>query len=634
VTLRRAVPWLLPALCGLTLLVAFMPPPSPGGMDLDAAGRLAVLNNGRVKPLDTVARTSLLMINGKQSFTLNGRRIGALDWLLDMAARPTEADAYQVIAIDEPDIVGMLGTQAGNRRRFAFTELAPKLTEIGKQGEQADAVPSGSRSRYQTAILALNMRLMLYQRLKNTIAPEGTDDFAAEVNEFRQVLAPGVAAVLAHQRGGGFDHKALGRLMPFFNRYQSLDQLAEYRPLAPLPGDGPDDWRTMGGALLESMKAAEPHPGVAAYAAMIGSWARQDPAGFNAAVAGHRAWQQARVPRAAALADAEVLFNRVEPFYLGMMFYVVALLAAFVAYLLWPEELRRAALSTLWLAFGVHTIGLISRIVLQGRPPVTNLYSSAVWVGWVAVGLGLELERRFRSGLGTIVAAVIGFATLIIAHHLALEGDSMEMMRAVLDSNFWLSTHVVAVTTGYSATFLAGTLAIVYLVRGALTRTLTPEAAATLSRMTYGVVCFALFFSFTGTVLGGIWADQSWGRFWGWDPKENGALLIVLWNAIILHARWAKMADDRGIMVMAVFGNIITSLSWFGVNMLGIGLHSYGFMDKAFFWLMAFIVSQAAIMLLGLTFRAVPRANGPAGLAPDERWRPAPAVGGAPGPRR
>ena len=114
--------------------------------------------------------------------------------------------------------------------------------------------------------------------------------------------------------------------------------------------------------------------------------------------------------------------------------------------------------------------------------------------------------------------------------------------------------------------------------------------------MAYGVVCFALLFSFVGTVLGGIWADQSWGRFWGWDPKENGALLIVLWNAIILHARWGGFARERGIMAMAIFGNVITSLSWFGVNMLGVGLHSYGFMDKAFWALSGFIGSQLLLI--------------------------------------
>jgi cytochrome c biogenesis factor len=126
------------------------------------------------------------------------------------------------------------------------------------------------------------------------------------------------------------------------------------------------------------------------------------------------------------------------------------------------------------------------------------------------------------------------------------------------------------------------------------------EIGKALSKMVYGIVCFATLFSFTGTVLGGIWADQSWGRFWGWDPKENGALLIVLWNAIILHARWGGLVRDRGIMNLAVFGNIVTSFSWFGVNMLGIGLHSYGFMDAAFKWLVFFNATQLIIIGLGL----------------------------------
>jgi cytochrome c biogenesis factor len=108
-----------------------------------------------------------------------------------------------------------------------------------------------------------------------------------------------------------------------------------------------------------------------------------------------------------------------------------------------------------------------------------------------------------------------------------------------------------------------------------------------------------MIFSFVGTVLGGIWADQSWGRFWGWDPKENGALIIVLWNALILHARWDGLVRERGLMNLAVFGNIVTAFSWFGVNMLGIGLHSYGFMDAARTWLTIFILSQMAIIALG-----------------------------------
>jgi len=118
--------------------------------------------------------------------------------------------------------------------------------------------------------------------------------------------------------------------------------------------------------------------------------------------------------------------------------------------------------------------------------------------------------------------------------------------------------------------------------------------------MMYGSLCFALLLSFLGTVLGGLWADDSWGRFWGWDPKENGALMIVLWNALILHARWGGMVRARGIAVLAVFGNIVTAWSWFGVNQLGVGLHSYGFTESVAFWLIVFVATQLGVMAIGM----------------------------------
>jgi len=210
------------------------------------------------------------------------------------------------------------------------------------------------------------------------------------------------------------------------------------------------------------------------------------------------------------------------------------------------------------------------------------------------------VEKFYKNGIGSVVSAAIGFITLIIAHHLALEGDTMEMMRAVLDSNFWLTVHVITVTIGYVGTFLAGFLGLIYILRGFFTKTLDADTAKALARMIYGIVCFGTLFSFIGTVTGGIWADQSWGRFWGWDPKENGALIIVLWNALILHLRWGGLIRERGLVNCAIFGNIVTAWSWFGVNMLGIGLHSYGFTEAAFKWLMLFVVSQLVFIALGL----------------------------------
>ena len=321
--------------------------------------------------------------------------------------------------------------------------------------------------------------------------------------------------------------------------------------------------------------------------------------GFNAAIREYESFLSKTIPEKVDRPKLEFLFNQAQPFLQAMTLYVIVLVFALFSWLIWPKTLSKTAIILLLGAFVIHTLGLITRMYLQGRPPVTNLYSSAIFVGWASVLLCVILEWIYKNGIGSVCGAVIGFVTLLIAHNLQLDGDTLEMLRAVLDTNGWLATHVVGEALGYSAMFLAGLIGIIYIFRGLFTTSFDEITSKSLGRMMYGVVCFATLFSLVATILGGIWADQSWGRFWGWDPKENGALLIVLWNAIILHARWGGYARERGLALMTVFGNIITSLSWFGVNMLGVGLHSYGFMDKAFGPLSAFIVSQLAIIGLG-----------------------------------
>src|SRR5437588_8577303 len=153
----------------------------------------------------------------------------------------------------------------------------------------------------------------------------------------------------------------------------------------------------------------------------------------------------------------------------------------------------------------------------------------------------------------------------------------------------------------------AGELGTLFILRGLLTPTLSKEAMKSFGNALYAALCFATLFSFTGTVLGGIWADQSWGRFWGWDPKENGALLIVVWNALILHARWSGLVKQRGMAVLAVVGNMVTGWSWFGTNQLSVGLHAYGFNDQLAKGLTIFWATQLAFVVMG--------------LVPAERWR-------------
>ena len=595
----RAIFW---GVCAAGLLAAAWPlvaPAPKSDLPLAAFGRLPVLEGGRVKPLDSFARNALLVIRGTQSLPVDGKPMSAVEWLLDALFRPEAADTRKIFLIDDPDVLGLLGLEQ-KERRFAYWQLEPKRDEIGEQAQRAEKIESARRSRYQTAVLNLSRRLDLYEQVKNTVMIAGSDDPTVELRAFAEVVPGALRAVHALKTASPRDRAAMKALAELLERYRFLARAAAFRPMAPRADESADAWTSFGETMLRPTSGREPHPGLEAYALMARDYRKSDPKAFAAALDEYSAWLARERPSEVRLARWEVLFNAAQPFVSGMALYIAALLGVFAWWATRREEARAAAGGLFLAAVSVHTLGLFARIVLQGRPPVTNLYSSAVFVGWVAALLGLFAERVHRKGFAWAGGALLGFCTLLIAQHLGASGDTMEMMRAVLDSNFWLGTHVVTVTIGYGSTFLAGALGIVWVLRRHLVARPDPETTKALVSLAYGVVAFSLLFSFIGTTLGGIWADQSWGRFWGWDPKENGALLIVLWNAFILHARFAGYARERGVMVMTVFGNVVTSLSWFGVNMLGIGLHSYGFMDKAFYWLLAFGLSQFALIWLGL----------------------------------
>ncbi len=581
--MKRFFPGVTLAVAVLWIASGWLPPrPRVDGFDLSTFSKLPVLVGGRVKPLDTVARNSLLIIHGKESVQLsNGKKLNAIEWLTDMLFDLPAADQYPVFVIHNSDVLGLFNWEQTARKDFSYSELKPFLRQIEEQGALSEKVESVQRSSYQTAILNLRNSLALYQRLKISLQPAR----GSELEEISNNSPDDVARQI--------------------QRTQELSQPAYILAVPPqTPGA---DWQTVGQNVLDSAATKELSPAVQIYAQIGDARRRSDGSSFNRAVSQLSAWMAEHQPVASQPSSFEFLFNRVDPFGQSMLLYLLAFFLACGSWLAWSRPLSRAAFYLLVLALAVHTFGLGSRMYLQERPPVTNLYSSAIFIGWGAVIVALILERIFRDGIGAACAGGIGFLTLIIAHHLAGSGDTLEMLQAVLDTNIWLATHVVAITTGYSAMFLAGMLAVIYIVRGVFTRSLTRPVAASLTRMTYGVVCFATFFSFVGTVLGGIWADQSWGRFWGWDPKENGAVLIVLWCAMILHARWGGFIRQRGLMTMAVFGNVITSFSWFGVNMLGVGLHSYGFMEKAFPWLCGFVLSQLALIAVA--------------ALPLQRWR-------------
>ena len=585
-------------------------PKNPGAFDVGGFSRLPLLVNGRLKPIDTVARSSLLQLQGRQTVTTaEGRKLLPAEWLLDVAFRPELADTYPHFEIVHPEVLAIFDLKAQDgqgEKRFSLRQLEPKISELQRQARLADPVEAAVRTSFQRAVTQLYGNLVHYQRLRHGFAAPGRSDFLGELLKFQDTVAAGVTAIRAKQAGQPHDEAVAKAMTELGEQFVVMNESTTFLVIPP-DADNADlaAWRTAGAALLETFRSGRVNAAALAYAGFGHAWRNEKPEQFNKLVELFRSDLAKRFTPALEKCDAEARFNAAQPFYASMTLYALAFFLAVFSWLLWPDALGRAAFWLITIAWIVATAGIATRMWLEGRPPVTNLYSSALFVGWGAVGLCLILESFFRNAIGSVAAGVIGFATLLIAHHLSLSGDTLEMMRAVLDSNFWLATHVVVVTSGYSATFLAGFLAIIYIVRGVFTKTLDPTTADSLARMVYGIVCFATLFSFVGTILGGIWANQSWGRFWGWDPKENGALIIVIWNAIILHARWGGMIKQRGLMALAVGGNIVTGWSWFGTNMLGVGLHSYGFTDAAFIALTSFAISQ--LVLIAITF--VPQAK-------------------------
>jgi ABC-type transport system involved in cytochrome c biogenesis permease subunit len=606
--MKKIVPWIFVIAFAAWIIGSLRQRPE-AGFHTREFGKLPVLLNGRIQPMDSAARNALLQIRTRQS----AGQMSASAWLMETMMNPGAADNLDTFRIDNLELLNML--QLPERQKYySFNQIRAHLDDISRQAQRINNIEDANRTVFQRQLLKLANALEIYQRLKWSLCPPGTEDFSAQLAAYQQSIPSGVVAARARGTGQSYDAAALNRLLNFMSGYSKQTQFAYLLAVPPIPQSGTksrDDWQNIGASLMNTARGGDIEPAVRNYAAMATAYRQNQPVAFNQALDDYRQWLGEWFMPETRHGAREFFFNEFQPFYKAIVIYMTAFLLAIVALLTFAlapklsETLRQSAFWLVILAVIIHTSGLLFRMWLEGRPPVTNLYSSAIFIGWGCVILGIVLERVFAVGLGSAVASFAGFVTLAIAHNLSMDGDTMEMLQAVLNTNFWLATHVVVVTLGYASTFMAGLLGITYVLLGLFTPLLKyksgrMELGEVLAKMVYGIVCFATLFSFTGTVLGGIWADQSWGRFWGWDPKENGALLIVLWNAIILHARWGGMIRERGLMNMVIFGNIVTGWSWFGVNMLGIGLHSYGFTEAAFKWLVFFVAVQIGLILLGL----------------------------------
>jgi cytochrome c-type biogenesis protein CcsB len=222
-------------------------------------------------------------------------------------------------------------------------------------------------------------------------------------------------------------------------------------------------------------------------------------------------------------------------------------------------------------------IGFVLRIAIAGQPPVTNLYESVICVAAGGAVLGLALELAQRKKLILPASASVTAVLLAVADCCPLVLDpAVRPLEPILRSNFWLVAHVMTITLSYAAFALALGLANIMLGHYLLGSTNRP-AIRSLSRWTYQSIQVGVLLLAAGIVLGAIWADYAWGRFWGWDPKEVWALVTLLGYVAVLHARLGGWAGHRGLAVCSVACFCLVVMAWYGVNFtLGAGLHRYG----------------------------------------------------------
>lgn len=578
--------------------IATPPQPKTHSFDYYRFGQIPVVADGRAKPLDSAAINALLTISGRTSIRLEDEYeklsrfekmfnsdkayVRANQWMAEVIADTEIANERDVFRIENLEIQETIGVKKREGMRYSGEEIQKHADELQKQIDQARKLArkdSKQLSVAQKKILELSEKFSTFGNLK-------------------------LAFNLQNKIGGETEQERLASFRRIVEVSADLEERG-HTVFAVGPFDDSDQWHILSRAWIldlirQFQKKGEANQTVALWDQILKSYADNKPAEFNSAVNQLLKLVDEHPPRDVKpwVIRLESYINYVRPFTHASILYLVAFVLGAIGWLAWPRGFNRAAFGVLLVTFVLHSAALWARLVISGRPPVTNLYSSAVFIGWGCVLLGLLFEIIYGIGIGNLVAAVAGYATLLIADGLANDGDTFTVLQAVLDTQFWLATHVTCITLGYATTYLAGLFGVAYILRGVCTPSLTDQDGKDIYRMIYGTICFSIFFSFVGTVLGGLWADDSWGRFWGWDPKENAALIIVLWNALALHAKWGGMVKERGLAALAVGGNIFVSWSWWGVNALGAGLHSYGFKQGTLRILGQFILVNLFIIAL------------------------------------
>jgi len=609
---------------------------------LELFSTLPIQDGGRVKPLDTFAQFRLLRFNGKRSVkTPSGEKLGPTAWLLDCLFFPDLASTYRTFLVRDQAVLTVVGVSVPERKksdRYSYDELKPGLGKLFSEAGRIGNIDPKQRNGLESQIfaLALDMRdfgdlihsldytrtrlsthqsALLKERLGDQ-AGTGISAYLAVVPELTRELDDQLASLGEAERDA--EHRAFSAIS------SEIEHAVESSSaLAIFPPEHPEDeeWLRASGA---AEAAFGPHS--SDELALLRGWeemeaAKHDPAAFESALAGlhlnlvgmaERRGEYDKVP-------LEVSFYRGDYFTRALVFFLLSFVCLCGTWLL-PKS--RWLVHGTWSLSAVATVlvvtGVVLRCIIRGRPPVSTLYETILFITGCGTIVLLAIEWMQRGRIALALTPIMGAAGMFLSmkyelKEAALSGDTMPSLVAVLDTNFWLATHVTTVTLGYSAGLLAAMLGNLWLLGKMVgLKKGDKDFYRSISRMTYGIVCFGLIFSVVGTILGGIWANYSWGRFWGWDPKENGALLICLAELMILHARMGGYVREHGISALAALNGMVVAFSWWHVNNLGVGLHSYGKTEGVLLALYSYYGLQLLVVGASLAWRFASRRPGAA----------------------
>jgi len=588
-----------------------------GSEELDYAkfAEIPILHAGRVKPLDSFARVYLKKFYGEK--TIDGKP--AIAWLAGTVFSPQDAIDEAIFKVNSPEIVQFLGLQPQKDSAYSFNTLAKAISaqdklvrelagrdkkDLGKNerellrlysniGDFADIMGSFS------LLMPINdLDPSIYKRLHSmpgsSLAYIDILKIKADINDELKAVVKKKSDQIEKYSDS---ERALAKLSYRLNLLEITDKSSSLLRIIPPLWEGQEEWLAPWAVVSRSQSSPQS-------ADLFRKWQNLAASYRNANA---NSWKNLTAELAAIAGSAssvrvsaikiETLYNAVDPINLAMILYFFGVFLAAIGFIPSLRICGTLAYVVVLANVGQHGLALLARMLILMRPPVSTLYESMIFVSFVVACVGLWIARKKNNRETLLITSAIAGFLLISAATFAADSDTLEVLIAVLNTNFWLATHVVCIAIGYAAAIIAGGVAHIYLLK--LMFNINSVSVDFLQKNLHKIAVFALLFTAVGTMLGGIWADQSWGRFWGWDPKENGALLIVLWLIWVLHGRIAGQLREVGFAACLALINIVVALSWVGVNLLNVGLHSYGFSDAAADGLIAFCLAE--ILFVGLS---------------------------------